>query len=93
MIEIVVTPSNGGHFNATVDGEKLCSSRTPFFSAARVLLKRGVDPDTKIVMRHTGSETTSLRSTVGAAAALTVDESGPKFAKLQGLPPWGVGVP
>jgi hypothetical protein len=40
-------------------------------------------------MRHQGSATIALRSTVGAAAKLTVDEAGPKFAvwkPFAGLP-------
>ena len=91
MIEIVVYPvgrkrSDGtiagrGSFRAMV-GERVLviSSRTPFLSAARVLLAEGVNPETRIWMRHAHSSVVSLRSTVGEAATLTVDETGaPRF--------------
>jgi hypothetical protein len=52
-------------------------STTPFCDGARVLLAEGIDPDTKLVMRHDGSSADALRSTVGAAAGLTVaDDNG-----------------
>jgi hypothetical protein len=47
-------------------------STTPFCAAARVLLAEGLDPATKLVMRHEGSTHDVLRSTVGAAAKITV---------------------
>jgi hypothetical protein len=49
-----------------------------------VLLAEGIKPDTVLVMRHAGSAADALRSTVGAAAKLTVvDDRGgkPIFAK------------
>jgi hypothetical protein len=61
-----------------------CSSaRPPLLAAARVLLAGGVAPDTRIAMRHAGSEHDALRSTVGKAAKLTVKETanGPKFRR------------
>jgi hypothetical protein len=41
----------------------------------------GFDPSTTLVMRHAWSETESLCSTIGTAAALTVENTkyGPKF--------------
>jgi hypothetical protein len=54
-------------------------STTPFCDAARVLLAEGVRPEAKLVMRHAGSAADALRSTVGAAAGLTVaDDTGGK---------------
>jgi hypothetical protein len=54
-------------------------STTPFCDAARVLLAEGVRPETVLVMRHEGSPHDALRSTVGAAAGLTVaDDNGGK---------------
>ncbi len=54
-------------------------STTPFCDAARVLLAEGVDPVTRVVMRHAGSLADALRSTVGTAAGLTVaDDTGGK---------------
>ena len=54
------------------DCTHLATSSQPFLEAARVLLDRGYDPTTRIVMRHAGSTTDSLASTIGAAAKLTV---------------------
>jgi hypothetical protein len=59
-------------------------STTPFCDAARALLAEGIDPATRIVMRHGNSPADALRSTVGVAAGLTVvDDRGgkPIFAK------------
>jgi hypothetical protein len=54
-------------------------STTPFCDAARVLLAEGADPATRFIMRHAGSVADALRSTVGAAAGLTVaDDNGGK---------------
>jgi len=81
-----VTPfGDRGRFQAEIDGEVVVkSSRTPFLAAARFLKEYGVDPATKIVMRHQNSETDALISTVGVAADLTVAETGkPIFAKWQ----------
>jgi hypothetical protein len=58
-----------GLFDAYLDGRWLCRSHAPLLSAARVLLAEGIPPETPIMMRHEGSETVSLRSTVGGAAA------------------------
>jgi hypothetical protein len=81
-IHITVSPAGGERFHARAQERHLCTSRTPFLSAARVLMKEGVDPDTPITLGHDGSATVSLRSTIGQAARLTVEESdrsGPRF--------------
>jgi hypothetical protein len=71
-----------GLFEARVDGRLVCAkSRTPFMDTARVLLAEGCDPDTTIVMRSAGSDFDCLRSTVGAAAKLTVNEAGPRIVR------------
>ena len=63
------------HFDAVVNGELLVrSSRTPFCDVARVLLYRGVDSNSWLILRHAGSQTDSLRAKVGVAAKLTVKE-------------------
>jgi hypothetical protein len=82
MIEIIVKPAGRGRFCAMVGSRMLViMSRTPFLMAARVLLADGIDPATPLRMRHEGSSVISFRSTVGAAANLTVKETphGPKF--------------
>ena len=63
------------HFDAVVNGELLVrSSRTPFCDVARVLLDRGVDSNSWLILRHAGSQTDSLRAKAGVAAKLTVKE-------------------
>ena len=90
-VVLVVSPSlnidgrkaystRGQLFDGKVDGRCFVErSTTPFCDGARVLLVGGVDPATKLVMRHANSPNDALRSTVGVAAALTVaDDNGGK---------------
>jgi hypothetical protein len=60
-------------------------SRVVFLDAARVLTAEGAEPATVLQMRHDGSATVALRSTVGTAAGLTVLEGDlrPRFARLE----------
>ena len=74
-IHITISPVRRGRFHARVQDRHLCTSRTPFFAAARVLMEEGADPETPITMSHEGSCIVSLRSTIGQAARLTVEES------------------
>jgi hypothetical protein len=82
---IIVTPANGSseQFEARLNERQLCVSRTPFFAAARALQAEGVDPNTILVMRHSGSQTDSLRARLGVAAGLTIEETkyGPKLRR------------
>jgi len=82
MLTIIVSPAGRGNFVAHLDGRQLCSAtRSPFLSAARQLLSEGVDPGTKIIMRHVVSDTDCLTSTIGKAAKLCVlEDRGPRFA-------------
>ena len=75
MLIVVKEYKRRGLFDAYFDGRWLCRSHAPLLSAARVLLAEGIPPETPIMMRHQGSETISLRSTVGGAAALVVESS------------------
>jgi hypothetical protein len=95
MINIDVQPigsRNGRYmpgFRAFVGERLLAESKTPFLSAARVLLREGVDPSTPLTMTHQGSTTVSLRSTVSVAAGLVVDEtekSAPRFKPYREFP-------
>lgn len=61
-------------WEARLGDELLCTEREPFFAAARVLKARGVADEVPLVMRHAGSDEVSLRSTVGKAAGLTVED-------------------
>jgi hypothetical protein len=77
--------TRGQLFDGKVDGRCIVErSTTPLCDAARVLFAEGVDPGTRIVMHHANSPHDALRSTIGAAAKLTVvDDRGgkPIFAK------------
>ena len=91
-IVITVKPVDRyGTFDAYLGERLLTTSHQPFLEAARVLLAEGVDPATPLVMRHAGSQTDSLKGTVGAAAKLTVKEapsmSGPVFQKWKPFAP------
>jgi len=90
-IVLVVSPSfnsdgrkaystRGQLFDGKVDGRCVVKrSTTPFCDAARMLLAEGANPATRFIMRHEGSPHDALRSTVGAAAGLTVaDDNGGK---------------
>jgi hypothetical protein len=95
-VVIKVAPVARGRFRASFDGRVLVeASSTPFLDAARVLAGEGVDPATRIVMRHEGQSYDALISTVGAAAKLTVKESTrdgkPRFGNWH--PYGGPGVP
>ena len=78
------TASRRGRFDGWVDGKQIVfSSRTPFLTAARALLKQGVDPAAILVMRHRKTGTDSLRGQIGRVAKFVVKEGpvGPKFAR------------
>jgi hypothetical protein len=103
MIEIVVTPCKpapypkkwAGRFEARIDGRGapapllrlLCTSRQPLLDAARVLIAEGCDPGTTVTMQHADSSTVAMTATLGTAARLTVDESGPSFKRWKAMPP------
>jgi hypothetical protein len=64
-----------GEFTATVNGELLVfSSRTPYAAAARVLVGRGADTNSILILRHAGSDTNCLIGKLGLVARLTVKE-------------------
>jgi hypothetical protein len=84
-----IEPANRrGLFVARVaaDFRFLCKSRQPFVDSARVLLQEGIDPETILISRLAGQDHNSLRSKVGLAAKVTVDEhNGTVFAKYKPL--------
>lgn len=87
-VEIVVVPLGSARFQASVGDRVLCVSRTPFCSAARVLLAEGYDPSAVLIMKDPGSTEIRMQSTVGIAAGLTVrerDDGGrpPHFVKWE----------
>jgi hypothetical protein len=79
-VVILVATVGRGRFRASFAGRVLVeASSTPFLDAARVLAGEGVDPATRIVMRHEGQSYDALTSTVGIAAGL--DVKGDHFVK------------
>jgi hypothetical protein len=98
QVRLVTIAPNGppGHYDAVVNGEMLVhSSRSPFCDAARVLLKRRVDSNSWLILRHAGSEVDSLRGKVGLIAKLTVAEGergAPRFRSWK-APPLREGSP
>jgi hypothetical protein len=64
ILELV--PAGASKFTARLDGRDLCVSTKPFLDAARVLMAEGADPATVLQIRHDGSATVALRSTLHA---------------------------
>lgn len=78
-MNITVTPAGGGLYHARLHGRHITKSYTPLFSAARILLSEGVSADEPLTLTHEGSETICMRTTVGAAARLTVRDNSSGF--------------
>ena len=86
QIIITVASTNGVKFVAYLGGRLLCQrTYTPLLDAARILLAEGYSSSTVLVMRHSGSATDSLTTTIGEAAKLTVEEGphGPQFRRYR----------
>jgi hypothetical protein len=84
IIIVVSSTESAGHFQAKLqhtDEVLVRKSRQPLLDAARVLVKKGYDPNTLLVMRHLGSEAIALQALLEKAAKLTVEEGphGPRF--------------
>jgi hypothetical protein len=80
-MRVYVEEMQNGRYRAKCDAIEI-TARQPFFEMARRLSALDVHPDTELTMWRKGDETWSLRSTVGAAAKLTVMEGekrGPEF--------------
>jgi hypothetical protein len=84
-LTITVTPAGRGKFIAHLDGRALCHRTfSPFLAAVRTLAAEGYDPASTIIMRHKGSNTDALSSTIGQAAGLSVRETqtlSPRFER------------
>jgi len=77
--------SRGQLFDGAIDDRAIVKrSAQPLSDACRVLIGEGIDPATRVVMRHSGAEADALRSTVGAAAKLSVTEGD----RIPRLVPW-----
>ena len=86
---VVVNLTTHGRYEARLsgDGTVLCVSTTPFFTAARKLIAAGYVPETILVMRHAGSVTYCLKSSLATAASLTVEDTkyGPRLRPWRAL--------
>jgi hypothetical protein len=88
----VVAIDTVGHFAAYLGDVSLCpSTRAPLCDAARVLLGRGFDPATMLIMRHRDSGVDALRARLAVAARQTVEDrpSGgkpPRFVRHRPMP-------
>ena len=72
----------------------LCVSETPFFDAARVLLRTNrAHSGDLLVMRHAGSPHDALRASVGAAAEFTIAETGSRPRRRRYSPYSGTVAP
>lgn len=74
-IQLTLVPLGAGRYSATLCGEIVVSSRTPFFAAARALIAHGRDPETPVTARHQGSSFDALASTLGEAAKWSISET------------------
>jgi hypothetical protein len=74
MNTIKIAPAIKGQVTATSSDHRNFLTTTPLFDGARYWLEKGVPPDTFIItVWSSGSSHWSLRSTIGAAAKLTVE--------------------
>lgn len=81
-LNLTVYALGRGFYEAHLGSTVLCRSKTPFLSAARVLLEANHAPETQLTMTHEGSTVVAMRATVGTAAAQSVvdnDSNGPRF--------------
>jgi hypothetical protein len=82
-----VRPPRVARFVATVDADQGRAGRVlgAFSDPLCSSLSEGLQPDTPLLLRHAGSDTVALRSTVGVAAGLRVSEETsdgkPRFTK------------
>lgn len=81
MLTLILKPhiEHGGYhldrFDAYVGSELIVTSRRPWFDGARVLLKRGHDPDTLLTIRHDGKDYDSFAARpIGELAKWTIKE-------------------
>jgi hypothetical protein len=89
MIEplvITITQTTPNHYEVRHRNVLLCRSAQPLLDGARELLARGCDPSSSLVMRREGSTLDALRTRVGVAAGLTVDETNMRFARWKPRP-------
>lgn len=84
-IRITLELTATGRWRALWGQKLLVTSREPFYSAARVLMAEGLDPETVLEAQHKGSPIVAMRATLAAAARYTVEESSRDGCRLV---PW-----
>jgi hypothetical protein len=82
-LQVVVSPTASGRkWSATLDGNGLCVSASPFITSARILIAQGFDPNLVVEMWPAGADVWSLRGRLGAVAATLIDgETASRCAK------------
>ena len=76
VITVVATPASSGRFDAHIDGRYILTSPSPLLDVARILIERGTDPETRIVMRHAGTDYDAAWGRLGDLAGLRVTTAG-----------------
>jgi hypothetical protein len=72
---LVITPANRrGLFVALLPGRIISRSRQPFVDGAHQLLRESFPPETLLISRGAPDGMDCLRSTIGFAAGITIDE-------------------
>jgi hypothetical protein len=92
-MNIIIRPLGRGRFAASLGQRLLCKSKTPLLTAARILQAEGAPDDTPISMTHEGSSVVAMRSTIGKAAGLIVEETDTKGPKFKAYRPMSAQVP
>jgi hypothetical protein len=92
-MNITIRPLGRGRFAASLGQRLLCESKTPLFTAARILQAEGLPDDTLITMTHGGSFVVAMRSTIGEAASKIVHETDKEGPKLKRYRPMSAQTP
>src|SRR5262245_27773812 len=93
-MRIWVKPVGKGMFFGCIEGVPwgVGPSSAPLLDAARIALQLGHDPAEVIELWHEGASEWALRSTVGEAAKLRVNEDRTRFTKYAPFPAAGIGA-
>jgi hypothetical protein len=88
--KVLISHSGSGRYETRDTAGNLIVSdvREPFFESARVLLARGFDPDTLLLMARVATpDRIDMRARLGRAAGLTVSNNSTRTPTLPGSPP------
>src|SRR5437763_8033347 len=86
VTELTVREAGPGRFDALVDGLVLLTSAQPLCDSARILIAKGCNPDSFLIMRRDGRKNWDLRATLKVAAALTVSANDTTFRQWRPMP-------